>query len=147
MTVGDVRQAVIFRDGQCVAPVLDPKAGACYDRWGKILSVGAPEFEMDYVRRGAQGNRHELVEDHVTGCAGHHRGSGPNGGAQWNTSHRELLREYLDVCNDVPSEQRVVRGWGLRAWRKYMKGDAGGVAAAAEHTPPFAEGEDAVSER
>ena len=51
---------------------------------------------MDYIRLGARGKHHELECDHVTMCPGHHRGTGPQGGKQWATSHRAELREYLD---------------------------------------------------
>ena len=95
--VGDVRAAVLGRDRGCIASVF-PDAGPCYDRWGSLMSDDArdDQLEMDYVRFGARGGHHELVQDHVTMCPGHHRGTGPQGGRQWATSHRQELREYLD---------------------------------------------------
>jgi hypothetical protein len=52
--------------------------------------------EMDYVRQGAIGKRHELACDHCWLCPGHHRGTGPTHGVCWATSHRALLREHLE---------------------------------------------------
>lgn len=95
--VGRMRWEVLTRDGGCVAPRLDPRAGPCRDRWGyepKMLHLD--ELEADYVRLGAKGDRHELPEDHVAVCPGHHRGTGASGGYQWATAHREELRAYLD---------------------------------------------------
>ena len=96
-TVGEVRRIVIARDRGCVASVF-PDAGPCYDRWGSLLSDDATpdQLEMDYIRLGARGKHHELECDHVTMCPGHHRGTGPQAGKQWATSHREELRAYLD---------------------------------------------------
>ncbi len=92
---GLVRAAVIIRDGGCVATRLDPDAGECRDRWGYPLT-NRFDVEVDYVRRGATGERHELATDHVALCAGHHRGTGPSAGHVWATSHRATLRHYLD---------------------------------------------------
>jgi hypothetical protein len=100
MRPGEMREAVILRDGRCMAPVLDPDAGPCHDQWGyapRFLHLH--ELEADYVRRGAIGGRHELPADHVALCPGHHRGTGPSGGHVWATSHREEMREYLDRVN------------------------------------------------
>jgi hypothetical protein len=100
--VGDVRAAVFARDGQCVASIIDSKAGPCYDQWGYILDPKMPlakaweELEMDYVRLDAVGKHHELPEDHVMVCPGHHRGTGPSAGYIWATSHRSEQRAYLD---------------------------------------------------
>ena len=93
-TPGMVRAAVILRDGGCMAPVLDPLAGPCADRWGSPLGHKL-DLEMDYIRRDHIGGRHQLERDHVALCAGHHRGSGATGGYVWATAHRELLRDYL----------------------------------------------------
>lgn len=92
-----MRLRVLARDGDCIARRVDPGAGACRDAYGTewIPSVPIHVLEMDYVRHGATGARHELESDHVTLCPGHHRGTGPAGG--WlATSHREELREWLD---------------------------------------------------
>jgi hypothetical protein len=99
MTTAELRDRVIRRDGfMCVASVF-ATAGPCYDRWGNILRDGRlsqEQLEMDYVRKGARGRHHELECDHVSLCAGHHRGAGPQGGKIWATSHRPILRNYLD---------------------------------------------------
>jgi len=86
-------------DGRCVAAVIDPFAGPCYDRWGKVID-SAPRLtfeqcEMDFCRYEAVGPRHTLPDDHVILCPGHHRGTGPSRGYQWATSHRADEREYL----------------------------------------------------
>ena len=94
MTVGEMRAAVIVRDGGCVAPRLDPDSGPCFDRWGGPLG-NRFDVEIDYIREASTGARHELARDHVAVCAGHHRGMGPRRGRQWATAHRPLLRDYL----------------------------------------------------
>ena len=114
-TVGEVRRAVIARDRGCIASVF-PDAGPCYDRWGSLLSDDATpdQLEMHYVRPG-RGKHHELECDHVTMCPGHHRGTGPQAGKQWATSHREELRAYLDrlypiITAHVPPFDDVEKG-------------------------------------
>ena len=107
MTVRELRTKVLSRDGwMCVATVYHD-AGPCYDRWGNLLRDGrlsSEQLEMDYVRQGARGLHHELECDHVSLCAGHHRGTGPQGGRIWATSHRVALRSYLD--NLYPIDER-----------------------------------------
>lgn len=94
-----VRQTVALRDIGCVAPRIDKDCGPCRDRWGNVMS-NAHRFmhwsdgEMDFVRLGATGKRHELPEDHVWLCPWHHQGT--TAGHCWATSHREQLRDYLD---------------------------------------------------
>ena len=98
MKVGKVRAIVFARDKGCVAPVIDPDAGLCYDQWGKHISANTlPEMEMDYVRFRSHGAHHELPKDHVTVCPGHHRGAGPSAGYQWATHHRADERAYLEA--------------------------------------------------
>ena len=105
MTVAETRQAVALRDMGCIAPALDPHAGPCRDRWGARMD-NAPRFlalvdgEMDYVRQDAIGARHQLPEDHVWLCPGHHRGTGPSHGVVWATAHRPELRGYLSVWRE-----------------------------------------------
>ena len=100
MTVHDVRTEVALRDISCIAPRLDPDCGPCRDRWGNEMS-NAPTFlalddgEMDFVRRGATGKRHELASDHCWLCAFHHVGTAA--GRNWATSHRAEMRRYLDT--------------------------------------------------
>lgn len=92
---GHWHDVVIQRDGQCMAPVLDPEAGPCRNGWGQVGPVKIYELEADYVRFRAHGKRHELPIDHVALCPGHHRGTGAQGGHIWATSHREMERAYL----------------------------------------------------
>lgn len=93
----EVRDEVMRLDGRCVAPLVDPEAGPCYDQWGEpLVARGTEGLEADYVRHGAHGPRHALARDHVAVCPGHHRGTGPQGGRQWATAHRADLREYLE---------------------------------------------------
>lgn len=90
------RNAVLARDEGCIAPMLDKDAGPCYDRWGmRFHFMQRPkDLEIDYVHHPDY-VRHVDPEAHVALCPGHHRGTGPNAGRQWATSHRALLREYL----------------------------------------------------
>jgi len=96
MSVGEMRAKVLSRDGwECQARDIDPDAGPCRDRWGDEYNPwNHPIFEVDYVRKGAKGKRHELPEDHVTLCHWHHQGS--KGGHVWATSHRPEMRAWLD---------------------------------------------------
>lgn len=85
----------------CIAPLVDPDSGPCYDKWGDLYPRNKQNFmgvEMDYVRLGAHGPRHTLREDHVMTCPGHHRGQGPSRGYQWATSNRDKERAYLEAC-------------------------------------------------
>lgn len=106
--VARMRAAVIIRDGGCMAPKLDPRgAGSCYDAWGDLLQHQM-DVEIDYIEYGALAPRHVLAIDHVSLCAGHHRGTGPQGGRIWAKqsdidlgdgrigSRREQLRRFLD---------------------------------------------------
>lgn len=93
------RAATYDRFRQCEAPIIDPDAGPCYDRWGKQIDpkkVNWDKGEMDYVRLDSHGPRHTLPEDHVWVCPGHHRGTGPSAGYQWATSHRREERDWLE---------------------------------------------------
>lgn len=99
MNAREVRLIVFGRDGGCVAPLLDPDAGPCYDAWGHRLryAEGARamrDLEIDYIRH-ARLRRHYDPEAHVMVCPGHHRGTGPNAGRQWSTANRPLIRRYL----------------------------------------------------
>ena len=105
MTTADVRIEVATRDVGCIAPQLDPGCGPCRDRWGTIIGdparyLSLDEGEMDYVRQDAIGARHQLPEDHVWLCPGHHRGTGPSHGVVWATAHRPELRGYLSAWRE-----------------------------------------------
>lgn len=100
--VGDLRTEVLARDGGCVAPLLDPDAGPCRNRWGYVTPLPQEwDLEMDYVRRGHHGAHHQLAADHITLCPGHHRGTGAQGGRIWASQpqNRVLARAYLDRCD------------------------------------------------
>lgn len=103
--VGACRLEVYGRDQGCVARMVDPESGPCYDAWGVVIANGFvlpyDVGEMDYVRLGATGDRHQLPEDHVWLCPGHHRGTGPSRGYVWATANRRKERDYLDRVNGV----------------------------------------------
>lgn len=74
----------------CVAPALDPLgSGHCLGR-----------LTLDHVHRhagGTKGKRAPSNPQHLVSlCALHHLGEGDKGGRIWATSHRDLLRAYLD---------------------------------------------------
>jgi hypothetical protein len=90
------------RDGfQCMAPLLDAQAGPCYDGAGRWFSGYDPtgyRLEADRVRDEATAGKAPSHEDPtrlVTLCAGHHRGTGPNGGRQWGPANRDKERGWL----------------------------------------------------
>jgi len=97
--VGEARAAVIARDGGCVAPVLDPDAGHCGDRWGQYQGpLAGEQLEVDRIRPAATMGKapsHEDPTHMVAVCPRHHRGMGDTGGKVWATSHRDLIRDYL----------------------------------------------------
>lgn len=75
----------------CMAPALDPSgSGPC-----------SGPVTLDHIHRhagGTRGKRAASDEQHLVSlCAGHHLGWNDKGGRVWATSHRQLLREYLDV--------------------------------------------------
>lgn len=113
MTVRETRWEVYSRDdGRCVAQLIDPFAGPCYDQWGNHIATTVVAFddgEMDYVRLGAHGARHELAIDHIWLCPGHHRGTGPSAGYQWATAHRADARAYLDSHLGIAEYARLIR--------------------------------------
>lgn len=93
MRAGETRAAVLARDISCRAFAIDPTSGPCRDTWGTVTEDYTPE--MDYVRLRAIGRRHELPEDHVLLCPGHHRGTGSSGGRVWATANRAKMADYL----------------------------------------------------
>lgn len=101
MAMEGLRWEVASRDDfRCIASRVDPDSGPCYSRWGTVLPGGRvpiDEGEIDYVRFGATTPHHKDARDHVWTCPGHHRGTGPNAGLQWCTSHRRSERLYLDT--------------------------------------------------
>jgi len=115
--VEEARAVVISRDGGCVAPLLDPGAGRCHDRWGNEMPrrsrQSALDLEVDRIRDApAMGKApgHDDPSRMVALCPGHHRGVGPSGGVQWATSHRAEIREYLARHNGRSEERDGVHG-------------------------------------
>ena len=89
------------RDGWwCIANRVDPQSGSCYDRWGATTTgfdKSGFTLEADRVRPRTVGKAsHEDPTTMVTLCPGHHRGTGPQSGRVWATSHRDLERAWLD---------------------------------------------------
>jgi len=87
-----IREAVLRRDGRCVAAILDP-SHLCRDRWGELHFQDAlDEMTLDHVQEGygRMGVRAPSDPAHlVTLCWGAHLLT------HWATSHRPELREYL----------------------------------------------------
>lgn len=109
LTVGEARLQVIARDGGCIAQILDPVgAGPCYDKWGLPLGKYPPmtSLEVDRIRDEPSMGKapsHTDPSRMVSVCPGHHRGTGPQGGRQWATSHREEIRAYLEKVRNRPA--------------------------------------------
>jgi hypothetical protein len=84
---------VLDRDGRCIALVLDPEAGFCKDQWGNVISPFAiNKMTLDHIQEGygRMGVRApSRMDTLITVCPFHHLHG-------WATSHRPLLREYLD---------------------------------------------------
>jgi hypothetical protein len=86
------REAVLRRDGGCVAAILDP-GHWCRDQWGHTHpSIFLDLMTLDHVQEGygRMGVRAPSDPAHlVTLCWGAHLLS------HWATSHRPELRDYL----------------------------------------------------
>jgi len=87
-----IREAVLLRDGRCVAATLDPRH-FCRGRWGDFHATNALGLmTLDHVQEGygRMGVRAPSDPAHlVTLCWGAHLLT------HWATSHRPELREYL----------------------------------------------------
>ena len=86
-----VREAVLRRDGGCVAAVLD-RAHVCRDRWGRShASTALSKMTVDHVKdQPMMGKRAPSDPEHLaTLCWEAHVNT------RWATSHRPELREYL----------------------------------------------------
>jgi hypothetical protein len=103
VTPGECRAEVLARDRVCQAPTISKQAGTCFNRWGGTLLNEPQDLEIDFIRNGAIGKRHELPCDHVALCPGHHRGTGPQRGYVWATANRELLALHLLPLRRVAS--------------------------------------------
>lgn len=102
---GELRLAILGRDGGCVALRLDQFAGPCRDRWGRGFrrtdSLLFQDLTIDHVRgqppvgtlaktnEGGFGKRPPDDPQHLVTLCWHHHLNG------WATGHRRLLREYL----------------------------------------------------
>jgi len=94
-----LHQFILARDGQCMAPVLDINlASLCADQFGNTLQQGSyfalQRLQLDHVStkgHTAMGKRAPSDMRHLVAlCPYHHIPSG------WATSHRPLLRDYLE---------------------------------------------------
>ena len=87
-----IREAVLRRDGQCVAATIDP-THFCRGEWGDFHAIDRLDLmTLDHVQEGygRMGVRAPSDTAHlVTLCAGAHLLT------SWATSHRPELREYL----------------------------------------------------
>jgi hypothetical protein len=87
-----IREAVLLRDGSCVAAILDPEH-LCHSEWGALHSPWRLDLmTLDHVQEGygRMGVRAPSDPAHlVTLCWGAHLLT------HWATSHRPELREYL----------------------------------------------------
>ena len=87
-----IREAVLRRDGRCMAAILD-SSHLCVDRWGHAqLSTWLDLMTLDHVQEGygRMGVRAPSDPAHlVTLCWGAHLLT------HWATSHRPELRAYL----------------------------------------------------
>lgn len=87
-----IREAVLRRDGQCVAAIVSP-GHVCRDQWGRVHGfLALDKMTLDHVQEGygRMGVRAPSDREHlVTLCWGAHLL------AHWATSHRPELREYL----------------------------------------------------
>ena len=87
-----IHEAVLRRDGGCVAAILDPMH-FCRDQWGRPIStVDIGRMTLDHVQEGygRMGVRAPSNPAHlVTLCWGAHLLT------HWATSHRPALRDYL----------------------------------------------------
>lgn len=77
--LGEVRIAVLHRDGGCVAPRLDRSVDDCAGR-----------LTLDHVKdQPMMGRRAPSDDGHLVSLCWHHHLDG------WATAHRPELREYL----------------------------------------------------
>jgi len=107
-----IRREVLERDGyECVAPLIDPKAGKCHDLWGRGRDyIPINDLQLDHVRVEPMMGKTapSTPEFLVTLCPGHHVGAGHKRGVIWATRNRVLLREYLaNVARKAPTVYEV----------------------------------------
>jgi hypothetical protein len=81
----ELAEYVLNRDGGCIAPRVDPKAGPCSGR----VTLDHVKTSLRMAER-APSDKHHLVSV----CEGHSE-NGAKAGHQWNTASRELERKWL----------------------------------------------------
>jgi hypothetical protein len=87
-----ILDAVYLRDGGCVAPLIDPTAGACRDSWGFTRPRHfRPILTFDHLRDEPGGFKPCFCVDHLTTICWWHHDAAQSG---WATSHRPELRKY-----------------------------------------------------
>lgn len=146
-----LRMVVFERDGwRCLAPVLDPNAGTCVNKWGENF-----DGQWHYPDRPANIGRYltlqhiwpfvgsvkgkkppDAVEYLLTLCWGHHvRGIPGTGGAIWgtNSDNLEKQRKYLrDRYSQLEAERmnhgpRKAMGFGVDTDATLSADDADGL--------------------
>lgn len=93
-----VRQAVLIRDGGCVAPYLGAPDG-CATAFGYPVPTGATDgwVELDHVRDQPMiGKRAPSDVAHLVSLCHHHHQDG------WATANRGVLRLYLGMVQHLP---------------------------------------------
>lgn len=90
-------QAVIDRDKQCIAPLLDPDAGPCRDRWGRVVpATSLRAATVDHVPPYPGAPRISTRRWMARICWGH----GVHG--HWETAHRDAERAHLEQSYPEP---------------------------------------------
>lgn len=94
----EVREAVLRRDGRCVASILEP-GHECRDMYGTTHHPSAlSRMTLDHLRLDPGGKRRSLPSQLVTLCYGAHIATG------WATANRPALRDYLARVRDPHAE-------------------------------------------
>jgi hypothetical protein len=84
-----VHEAVLLRDGACIAASLD-LGHVCRDKWGeKHFPHELEKLTVEHVRDHAGGARYDDELHLVTLC------HGANAWEHWGSAHRDLCRAYL----------------------------------------------------
>lgn len=106
----ELRRAVIYRDGGCVAQLLDTKVDPCATVWGDTDRwLVALALQLDRVRdHPAMGKSPAYDLYHCVALCPHHHLDG------WATSHRPELRAYLrgHYPDPVTTEDELMEGYG-----------------------------------
>lgn len=82
----EVAAYVFYHDGRCIAPKVDPDAGPCSGR-----------STLDHVHDEHGVGKKRALSDiwHLVAVCEGHSESGAKGGHIWNTSHRQLERDWI----------------------------------------------------